>query len=191
MAASPWRIHEQEYLEAPGASVLVFHGIYPEGHQGGIEIVHHGERVVTNGDLRLGRHSYSKTGERKVERRRRAVRALRSQPDAALTYSVRVKGEGNAVRISLDLDRALSSEEAAGARFALEFYPPAYVGRTYALGDVSGVVPQQGNGPMVAGGGGRLRPTPLAALVLWLKITLILMQPLHQAMPLRFMDCRY
>jgi hypothetical protein len=41
-----WSISEHGYLEAPGVSVLAFHDIYPEGKQGGVEIIHHGERVA-------------------------------------------------------------------------------------------------------------------------------------------------
>jgi hypothetical protein len=40
-----WVLNDQEYFERPGLSVLVFHDIYPEGKQGGIEIIQHGERV--------------------------------------------------------------------------------------------------------------------------------------------------
>jgi hypothetical protein len=30
---------------------MVFEDIYPEGHQGGVEIIQHGVRVATNGDV--------------------------------------------------------------------------------------------------------------------------------------------
>jgi hypothetical protein len=32
---------------------MAFDDIYPEGHQGGISIIMHGNRVATNGDIRL------------------------------------------------------------------------------------------------------------------------------------------
>lgn len=48
-----WRISNKEYFEAPGIAAIVFQNFYPEGKQGGIEIIQHGERVATNGDLRL------------------------------------------------------------------------------------------------------------------------------------------
>ena len=53
MTRTRWTVNDLEYFEAPGLSMLVFHGIYPEGKQGGVEIIQHGERVATNGDLRL------------------------------------------------------------------------------------------------------------------------------------------
>ncbi|MBN1398610.1 MAG: glycoside hydrolase family 9 protein, partial [Bacteroidetes bacterium] len=41
------------YFEMPGLNVLVYNNIFPEGHQGGVEIIQHGNRVATNGELRL------------------------------------------------------------------------------------------------------------------------------------------
>ena len=46
-------IVEQGYFEMPGLNVLVFNNSFSEGHQGGIEIIQHGNRVATNGNLRL------------------------------------------------------------------------------------------------------------------------------------------
>jgi endoglucanase len=41
------------YFEMPGLNVLVYNNTFPEGHQGGVEIIQHGNRVATNGELRL------------------------------------------------------------------------------------------------------------------------------------------
>ncbi len=46
-------INDQDYFEIPGLNVLVYHNMFPEGHQSGVEIIQHGERVATNGELRL------------------------------------------------------------------------------------------------------------------------------------------
>ncbi len=46
-------ITENGYFEMPGLNVLVFNNSFSEGHQGGIEIIQHGNRVATNGNLRL------------------------------------------------------------------------------------------------------------------------------------------
>jgi endoglucanase len=53
MAEDGLTINDQDYFEMPGLNVLVYHNTFPEGHQGGVEIVQHGERVATNGELRL------------------------------------------------------------------------------------------------------------------------------------------
>ena len=46
-------INEQDYFEMPGLNVLVFHNTFSEGHQGGIEIIQHENRVATGGNMRL------------------------------------------------------------------------------------------------------------------------------------------
>jgi len=46
-------INDKEYLEMTGLNVMLAHDFYPEGHQGGVGIILNGQRVATNGDLRL------------------------------------------------------------------------------------------------------------------------------------------
>src|SRR6266542_7009635 len=47
------KINDQGYFDMDGLNVMVFQDIYPEGHQGGVGIIQNGDRVATNGDLRL------------------------------------------------------------------------------------------------------------------------------------------
>jgi endoglucanase len=46
-------IGKGSYFEMNGLNVLVYNNTFPEGHQGGVEIIQHGNRVATNGELRL------------------------------------------------------------------------------------------------------------------------------------------
>src|SRR3954447_15051065 len=46
-------LNNQEYLEYQGVNVMLAHDFYPEGHQGGVGVIQNGQRVATNGDLRL------------------------------------------------------------------------------------------------------------------------------------------
>jgi len=46
-------LNAREYFEHEGVSVIVFQDFYPEGHQSGVTLIQHGERVAANGDLRL------------------------------------------------------------------------------------------------------------------------------------------
>ncbi|MBN1155711.1 glycoside hydrolase family 9 protein [candidate division KSB1 bacterium] len=47
------QLNEQDYFEMPGLNVLVYHNTFSEGHQGGLEIIQHENRVATNGEIRL------------------------------------------------------------------------------------------------------------------------------------------
>ena len=46
-------IGESGYFEMPGLNILVYNNTFAEGHQGGIEIIQHDNRVATNGEIRL------------------------------------------------------------------------------------------------------------------------------------------
>ncbi|MFA6743000.1 MAG: hypothetical protein WCS36_02210, partial [Candidatus Neomarinimicrobiota bacterium] len=46
-------LNDQDYFEMPGLNVLVFHNTFSEGHQGGLEIIQHENRVATNGEIRI------------------------------------------------------------------------------------------------------------------------------------------
>ena len=46
-------ICKEGYFEMPGLNVLVYNNSFSEGHQGGVEIIQHDNRVATNGELRL------------------------------------------------------------------------------------------------------------------------------------------
>src|SRR5580658_2456072 len=123
-------IHDQEYLEMTGLNVMLAHDYYPEGHQGGVGIIQNGLRVATNGDLRLeptpGQWEPTPVvGKRQVDRAAQEISVHMDYPDYSkdrkgfnpigypdlkLGYSVRIRPEGAAFRILVDLDAPLPSE---------------------------------------------------------------------------------
>ena len=52
-AQNTFEINEKGYFQRSGVDVTVFSDYYPEGHQSGVTIIQHGNRVATNGELRL------------------------------------------------------------------------------------------------------------------------------------------
>ncbi len=52
-AADDFKLNAQEYFERPGINVMYGQDYYPEGHQGGLSIIMHDERIASNGDVRL------------------------------------------------------------------------------------------------------------------------------------------
>jgi endoglucanase len=154
--ASHWVLNAEEYFERPGLSVLVFHDVYPEGKQGGLEIIQHGERVAAVGDVRLEQApgqwgKLPAVGRRVVDRAAgRAEVPLRFEEEG-IAYRIRVEPDGEALTVTVDLERPLPKEFGGRAGFNLELFPTAYFGKTYHLGGVEGVFPRQGNGPNAAG----------------------------------------
>ena len=47
------KLNEKGYFHRAGLDVTVFSDYYPDGHQSGVTIIQHGNRVAANGDLRL------------------------------------------------------------------------------------------------------------------------------------------
>ena len=152
--AAGWVLNDQGYFERPGVSVLVFHDIYPEGKQGGLEIIQHGERVAALGDVRLepAPGQWGKlpaVGKRAVDRAaNRAEVPLRFEKEG-IAYRVRIEPDGESLAVTVDLERPLPKAFVGKAGFNLELFPPAYFGKTYHLGRRDGVFPRQGNGPTV------------------------------------------
>ena len=160
-------INDQEYLEMPGLNVMLAHDFYPEGHQGGVGIIQNGQRIATNGDLRLDPtpgqwQPVPAVGQRQVdrdaqeisvrmtypdERRNRKGDNPIGYPDLKLGYVIKVKPVGSAFRIIVDLDAPLPADWVGKVGFNLELYPGILFGKSFAIGDQFGIFPRQANGP--------------------------------------------
>ncbi len=159
-------INDLEYVEAPGFSVLVFHNNYPDGHQAGIELIQHGERVASNGFVRLDNPDLNlpapAQAERVVDRVAGEVRARVTDAELEFAYTVRVRPVGASIHIRVDLDRPVPPAWEGDLKFGVELFPGIYFGKGYRMGDRSDIFPRQANGPVMADDRGELRPVPLA-----------------------------
>jgi hypothetical protein len=176
------RLNELEYLEMPGLNVMLAHDHYPEGHQGGVGIIQNGQRVATNGDLRLDRtpgqwQPVPKVGRRVVDpatgqisvraeypdesKNRKGFNPV-DYPDLRFAYAVRVRPEGQAFRIVVDLEQPLPEEWVGRIGFNLELFPGILFGKTYLTETESGVFPRQANGPGSLDAKGDYQIAPLA-----------------------------
>ncbi len=175
-AESRLKLNEQGYLEAPGLNVTVFADIYPDGHQTGVTVIQHGERVAANGDLRLepspGQWSPmpAAVGKPVLDPVAGAVtQTLRypdeskdrkgfnpiEYPDLHFTYHVRVAPlEGNAFQVVVDLDKPLPVEWEGKVGFNFELFPTDLFGKVAADGRCVGHLPAPGQRP------GPQRPRP-------------------------------
>jgi hypothetical protein len=122
--AEDFKLNTQEYFERPGINVMYGQDYYPEGHQGGLSILMHDERVASNGDVRLepspGQWSpIPKPGKREVnaaaqeirvplafpdpDRNRKGFNPI-EYPDLDLEYTVRARADGDSILVSVDFD---------------------------------------------------------------------------------------
>lgn len=175
-------LNEKEYFSRPGVDVMAFHDIYPEGHQGGLNIIQAGERVASNGDIRLSAtpgqwQPIPKQEKREVLRDSNEIVTTLSYPDLSrhrkgfnpidypdlkLRYKVRVRGEGPAIRVLVDFDEPVPAEWIGRVSFNLELYPASLFGKTWYLDSASGIFPRQANGPDRKDPHGDIIPAPLA-----------------------------
>lgn len=146
---------------------MAFDDIYPEGHQGGVSLIMHGNRVATNGDIRLeptpGQwQPVPKQNRRDADINANSITAHLTFPDSTrhLTgfnpmiypdfmfhYKVTVRGEGSAVVVTVDLDRPVPEKFLGKVGFILELFPGTLFGKPWIMDGQSGFFPQQPNGP--------------------------------------------
>ncbi|NVK57726.1 MAG: glycoside hydrolase family 9 protein [Alteromonadaceae bacterium] len=167
--ADTLKLNKKGYFEKPGLEVTSFADYYPEGHQTGVTIIQHGVRVAANGDLRLeaspGQWSPvpKKVDETFDSDNQRISTSLAYPnekldrtgfnpviyPDLKLTYQINVEAlDGNAFKVSVDLDKPLPDEWVNKVGFNFELFPGHLFGKSYMIDGVSGHFPVQANGPI-------------------------------------------
>ncbi len=169
LAQESLQLNEQGYFHTPGLDVTFFSDYYPEGHQSGLTIIQHGTRVAANGDLRLepspGQWSpVPKGGKRLIDRKNQQISQTLWFPDSSknrrgfnpviypdlqLTYQLHVTPlEGNSFKIWADLKEPLPEEWVGKVGFNLEFFPGDLFGKSFLIGERSGIFPDQPVGPL-------------------------------------------
>ncbi len=162
-----WKVNDQEYLETRGFNVLVFHDYYPEGDQGGIEFIHHGNRIATNGFINIEQPLNTRLPDpvraiRTVDTVNNEIRAKVFTSDSSFSYTIRVWPEKTSIHLAVDLDKPLPPELKDKVTFDLQLFPVTYQGKSYHLGDQFGLIPVEGLGAKTADAEGNLKTVPLA-----------------------------
>ena len=137
---SPIKINDLEYYDALGLNILVFSnwydGNFSDSKISGIEIIQHGIRSVTNGDVRLNPtpeqwDPIPKFEERQVDRMSNIIEARLYYPDSDFRHMIRTVIENNGLMISIIFDKPLPEDLAGKEGFNLEFLPSVYFEKTY------------------------------------------------------------
>ncbi len=167
LRSQEFQLGRSGYFQNRGVEVMAYDDIYPEGHQGGVSLIMHGNRVATNGDIRLeptpGQwQPVPKQIRRDADIDANSITAYLTFPDSArhLTgfnpmiypdfmfhYRVTVRGEGSTVVVTVDLDRPVPEKFLGKVGFNLELFPGTLFGKPWIMDGQSGFFPQQPNGP--------------------------------------------
>jgi len=152
------KVTDKNYLDTQGFSVFLYdstyHPIFVDQKNTAMEMIFHGQRIATNGDVRLmptpeqwdlvatlkGRHA---------DKANNRLTADLAFPTFDLSYTLEVAAEPGGVRVSINLDKPLPQALAGRAGFNLEFLPSIYMGKTYLVdGTKAGIFPRTANDPM-------------------------------------------
>ncbi|HEX6803417.1 MAG TPA: glycoside hydrolase family 9 protein [Terriglobales bacterium] len=153
------KVTEKNYLDTQGFSVFLYdstyHPVFVDQKNTAMEMILHGQRIATNGDVRLmptpeqwdlvatlkGRHADRANGR---------LTADLAFPTFDLNYTLEVAAEPGGVRVSINLEKPLPQKLAGRAGFNLEFLPSIYMGKAYLVdGTRAGVFPRTPNDPMI------------------------------------------
>ena len=136
------KLNDLEYFERQGVNVLVYNNLFTGGFNdeknAGIELIHHGVRTGQGGAVRL-----SSTPEqwdlvpaisgRKVDRASNTIEATLRYDEYNFDSRVRVTAKGQAVEISVYLDKPVPKALEGSAGFNLEFLPSQYWSKAYLM----------------------------------------------------------
>ena len=165
-SAQQFKLNDSGYFNYEGIDVMAFSDFYPEGHQGGISLIMNGQRIATNGDIRLeptpGQwQAVPKQLSRKVNANNiettlcypdssRHLTGFNPMvyPDLQLRYTVRLEADGDGVIVSVDLDSPVPVNYKGKVGFNLEFFPGVLFGKPWIMDSQTGIYPQQPNGPL-------------------------------------------
>jgi endoglucanase len=152
-------VTDKNYLDARGFSVFLYdstyHPIFVDQKNTAMEMILHGQRIATNGDVRL-----MPTPEqwdlvatlkgRQPDKANNRLTANLAFPTFDLNYTLEVAAEPGGVKVSINLDKPLPQKLAGRAGFNLEFLPSIYMGKAYLVdGAKAGIFPRTPNDPMI------------------------------------------
>jgi len=153
------KVTDKNYLDTQGFSVFLYdstyHPVFVDQKNTAMEMILHGQRIATNGDVRL-----MPTPEqwdlvatlkgRQADKESNRLTADLAFPTFDLSYTLEVAAEPGGVKVSINLDKPLSAKLAGRAGFNLEFLPSIYMGKAYLIdGTKAGIFPRTPNDPMV------------------------------------------
>jgi len=171
LVADDLKLTDHDVFEKQGLSVLVhqnaFHPIFLDQKIAGIEIIQHGERIATDGEVRLLPTPEQWDPAPHFKERKRgpggnSVVVYSDYPKLNFSYRIEVAPESGGFRIAVQLDQPLPADLAGKAGFNLDFVPTSYFGKSYMLDTGSGIFPRHEGGAMQKLGNGEVEPLPLA-----------------------------
>ena len=154
------RVNDKNYLDARGFSIFLYdstyHPVFVDQKDTAMEMILHGQRIATNGDVRLmpTPEQWDLVATLKGRRADAANNRLIADlafPTFDFSYTLEVAAEPGGVKVSVNLDEPLPQQLSGRAGFNLEFLPSIYMGKAYLVdGTKAGIFPRTPNDPMIS-----------------------------------------
>ncbi len=152
------KVNDKGYLDARGFSVVLYeskyHPVFVDQKNAAMEMILHGQRIATNGDVRLmpTPEQWDLVATLKGTHADKANNRLTADlafPSFDLSYTLNVEAEPGGVKVTINLNKPLPEKLAGRAGFNLEFLPSIYMGKAYLVdGTKAGIFPRTPNDPM-------------------------------------------
>lgn len=146
------QVSDNGYLNARGISIMLyddaFSPVFFDQKDAGMQIILHGNRIATNGSLRLSAtpeqwDAIPTIKSHAADKEHDSLNADLSYPEYQLNYHVVVAAEPGGVRVSVNLDQPLPAALAGRAGYNLEFLPSIYMDKAFVVDNKTfGVLPR-------------------------------------------------
>ena len=148
-SSTNFTVNKLGFLEKQGLDVLVFNnhyqGVFGDAKTSGIELIHHGVRSVTNGDVRLQTtpEQWDDIPEfiEQIIHPDGRIEAVMEYSKHKFRYSVIAKPIGEDIEITVNLANALPESLIGKAGFNLEFLPSTYAESGFMTENNVGTLP--------------------------------------------------
>jgi len=166
------KLKDSSYFERRGLDILfynnLYNGYFSDSKISGIEIIHHGVRTVTNGDVRLNStpeqwDPVPQLLSRKVNSADNSIEAHLAYPEYHFDFTVRGEANDGGILLSVILEKPLPKELVGRAGFNLEFLPSAYFNKMYVMDGKSGLFPLYPSSSMTINKLGSIDPLPIVS----------------------------
>jgi endoglucanase len=126
------KVTDKNYLDTQGFSVFLYdstyHPVFVDQKNTAMEMILHGQRIATNGDVRLMPTPeqwdlVATLKNRHADQANSRLSADLAFPTFDLSYTLEVSTEPGGVKVSINLDKPLPQKLAGRAGFNLEFLP--------------------------------------------------------------------
>lgn len=163
-------LNDSSYFETRGLNYFVFSNNYDDmfddSKVSAVEIIQHGIRIATNGDVRLNPtpgqwDKLPRFIRRTVDKAAKRIQVELEYPQYAFAYTLSGEARDGGFYLSISTDKALPDSLVGVAGLNLEFFPPLFVEHSYLMDGKPGLFPTSAADNMTVIDG-TVEPTPMA-----------------------------